>query len=160
MLHISKEQIDSVKMEIRGRRAMKQQAAFSFRFRRRRQSRDTQAGCHLLFPGVSLSPGPDFRPVGRLRPTGGEDKHLPVIPCTTPQWVKVPPSKLNAKASRQPGAPALLRGTAATATPTSHCPRRAPLLLTIQTCTVPIFFHTYKQMETSKRDGYLTSKYF
>lgn len=80
MLYISKEQIDSVKMENRRRRATKQQAPFSFRFRHRRQSRDTQAGCHLLSPGVSLSPGPDFRPVDRLRPTGGEDKHLPAIP--------------------------------------------------------------------------------
>lgn len=50
MLHILKEQIDSVKMEIRGRRAIKQQTTFSCTFRHR-QSRDTQARCHLLSQG-------------------------------------------------------------------------------------------------------------
>lgn len=81
MSHISKEQIDSVNMEIRGR-AIKQQAA-SFRFRHRQQSRDTQAGCPLLSPGVSLSPA--LRPVDLLSRAGGEDEQLPAIPCATPK---------------------------------------------------------------------------
>lgn len=85
MLHISKEEIDSVEIEIRERRAIKQQAAFSFRFRHGPQSRDTQAGWHLLSPGVSLSPRSAFSLVDLLRPTGGEDEQSPAIPRATPK---------------------------------------------------------------------------
>lgn len=151
MLHILKEQIDSVKMEIRGRRAIKQQTTFSCTFRHR-QSRDTQARCHLLSQGfhchqdqiLGLWIGLDHR-------WGGQA--LASNPMCHSKGVKVSPPKLRAKASRQPESRALLTGTTGTATATSHCPLRPPALLTIPTCTLRRFFHTYKQMETSTEDG-------
>lgn len=154
MLHISKEQIDSVEMEIRGRRAIKQQAAFSFRFRPGRQSRDRLA--------VTCCPQEFHCP---------QDQLSGLWICSDPQVGRMS-SHQQSHVPAQRGRGATIQGQQAAWSPGTseghngnchtHLPRplRAPAPLTTHTCTLWVFRHTYKQMETSKQDEYLTSKYF